>query len=223
MIPVTLQSSTGAPVACELALPDGDARAPALVVVHEWWGVNDDIRRMCSRFAAEGFAALAIDLYDGRHTSDASEAMQLSTEMKTAVAMEKIEGAVRHLASDARTTGKVAVTGFCLGGGMSLAAANTVPGLAAAVPFYGTPRDELAQFGRFAIPIQGHYAKDDPFVRAERVHELAARAKAAGVDFEVHFYDAHHAFMREGSEAYDERSAALAWSRAIAFLREHLA
>jgi carboxymethylenebutenolidase len=190
--------------------------------VHEWWGVNDDIRRICGDFAREGFVAMAIDLYDGQSTTSMEEAIQLVDKMKTGEAMEKIEGAVRFLASDERTNGKVGVTGFCLGGAMALGAAINVPGLSAAVPFYGTPREEFAQFGAHKLPILGHYAKTDPFVRAERVIELRDRAAAAGVAFEVHFYEAGHAFMRKGSPEYDETAAKLAWSRTLAFLREHL-
>ncbi|MBK8939812.1 MAG: dienelactone hydrolase family protein [Polyangiaceae bacterium] len=194
-----------------------------LIVFHEWWGVNDDIRDLCARFAAEGIAAAAIDLYDGKATTDANEAFRMVEEMKTSVSMDKTSALVQRLASDPRF-GKIGVTGFCLGGAMSIAAASTVDGISAAVPFYGVPRDEFAQLERAKVPILGHYAKEDPFVKRERVLEVQERAKKNGVDFEAHFYDAKHAFMRKGDpSAYDEASATLAWSRTIPFLRRHLA
>ncbi len=134
--------------------------------------------------------------------------------------MDKIAGAVGFLAP---THSKIGITGFCLGGSMALAAALNVKGIAAAVPFYGTPREEFAQFKGDAPPILGHYAKSDPFVRAERVRELEARAEAAGDRFEVHFYEGGHAFMRKGHPEYDAPSAELAWSRTLAFFRARLA
>ena len=213
----------GGPAAAELALPPGDAKVPGIVVVHEWWGINDDIRRLLGRFAAEGIAALAVDLYAGRSTADAAEALQLSNDLRTPRAVEIIEGGARWLAAHARGNGKVAVTGFCLGGAMTLAAACNVDGLGAAVPFYGTPKDEYANGWRAKAPILGHYAKNDGFVSIDRARRIAETVNANGGSFELHEYDAGHAFMREADEAaYHAPSAQLAWERTIAFLNKHL-
>lgn len=220
---MTVTTRSGASAACELALPEGEGPHPVLIVFHEWWGVNDDIRSLCARFAAEGIAAVAIDLYDGKSTTEAMAAMQLVDELKTAVAMEKTAALVEQLRSDARF-GKIGVTGFCLGGGMSIAAVSTVPGVSAAVPFYGLPREEFAQLDQAKVPMLGHYAKEDPFIKAERVLQVQERARKNGLEFEVHFYDAQHAFMRKSDpKVYDEVAATLAWSRTLAFLRRHLA
>ena len=220
---IGFQARDGHEVSGELALPAGDARRPGLVVVHEWWGINDDIRRLARRFADEGFVTLAVDLYGGVSTSDGAEAMRLSTELSTAAAMEIIAGAVATLAAHPRCTAMVGVTGFCLGGAMALVAACNVDGLAAAVPFYGTGKDEFLDFTRAKAPILGHYAKNDAFVKAERVEELRGRAVAAGARFEVCLYDAGHAFMRAGDPAaYDKASAELAWERTMRFLRLEL-
>lgn len=214
----TLSSQSGTPFEAELFEPPSP-NAPAIIVIHEWWGINDDIRRIAGEFVDQGYAALAVDLYDGKSTADPVEAMGLANDLKTAVAMDKIAGAVDHLAA---TSPKIGITGFCLGGSMALAAALNVKGIAAAVPFYGTPRDEFARFSGAAPPILGHYAKTDPFVRAERVRELEARARAAGDSFEVHFYDAGHAFMRKGHPEHDPPAAELAWARTLAFFAAHL-
>jgi carboxymethylenebutenolidase len=211
-------ATDGASAAGFLASPA--APKAGIVVVHEWWGLNEGVRKMAERFADAGYAALAVDLYAGQVTDDAAVAMRLSNELASARALAVIAGGARHLAA-AHGVG-VAVTGFCLGGAMALAAACQLDEIAAAVPFYGTPRDELLTFAR-ARPIQGHYALRDAFVSVERVRGLHDKALAAGATFELHFYDADHAFMREGDPAaYHEPSAKLAWSRTLAFLDRHL-
>nr|MBK7063766.1 dienelactone hydrolase family protein [Deltaproteobacteria bacterium] len=211
------------PVLGALALPPGDAPAGAVILVHEWYGLNDDMRRLAARFAAEGFIALAVDLYDGRVATDAPEAMQLSSALKTPDAVRIIAAAAEALRALPRSNGRVAVTGFCLGGAMAIAAACGVPGLAAAVPFYGIPRAEYVDWSRCEAPILGHYGAKDPIIAAERPQALADAARAAGRSFELHLYDAGHAFMREADDAvYDAPSAAQAWERTVAFLRERL-
>jgi carboxymethylenebutenolidase len=204
----------------ELALPAKPG--PAIILVHEWWGLNDDMRRMAARFAAEGYVAMLVDLYGGRSASTPEEAMALSSAMKTADAMQIIAGAVAYL--HGRGSAKIAVTGFCLGGGMALAAACNVPGIDAAVPFYGTPKEEFVKLSKALPPVLGHYAKDDGFVSFERVAGIQKRATELGASFELHGYDGPHAFMREADpNAYHEPSATLAWARTVAFLRKHLA
>ncbi len=206
-----------------LALPEGDAPAGAVILVHEWYGLNDDMRRLAGRFAAEGFLALAVDLYDGRVATDAPEAMKLSSGLKTPDAVRIIAAAAETLRSLPRSNGRVAVTGFCLGGAMAIAAACAVPGLAAAVPFYGIPKPEYVDWSRCEAPILGHYGAKDPMIAMERPQALADAARAAGRSFALHFYDAGHAFMREGDpSAYDAPSASQAWERTVAFLRERL-
>ncbi len=197
--------------------------APALVLVHEWWGLNDDVRRMAGRFAEQGFLTLAIDLYHGRSTAEAEVAMQLSNELSTAVAMKEIAGAVAFLGSDARSNGKVGVTGFCLGGAISLASAFNVDGLSAVVPFYGNPRADFVHLEKKTAPIQGHYAKNDGFIDSGRTRAIAEGVRANGGAFELFMYDAGHAFMREADpHAYHAESATLAWERAFAFLHAEL-
>lgn len=206
-----------------LATPASVGRHGALVVVHEWWGLNDEIKAQAERFAGEGFLALAVDLYGGESTDRAERALELSSAMKTADAMLIIQAAVSWLASHERSNGKVGVTGFCLGGAMALAAASNVDGLCAVVPFYGVPREDFIHPERMKAPIQGHYAKVDAFVSPERPPSIAARVREAGGSMEAFFYDGGHAFLRNDPATYHEESAVLAWSRATKFLREHLA
>jgi len=216
-------ATKGGPAAAEFVLPEGHGRAPAIVVIHEWWGINDDIRRILGRFAAEGVAALAVDLYAGRSTADAGEALGLANALQTPRAIEIMAGAVATLAAHPRCNGKVAITGFCLGGAMTLAAACNVDGLAAAVPFYGTPKDDHANGWRAKAPILGHFALTDPFVSIDRARKIAESVREAGGSFELCEYEAGHAFMREGDPtAYHAPSAKLAWERTMAFLHAHL-
>lgn len=200
---------------------EGPKAAPAVIVVHEWWGLNDDIRRLCERFRAEGFTALAVDLYAGKSTKDQSEAASLANEMKTTEAMATIGEAAKWLAANGAP--KIGITGFCLGGGMALAAACTVDGLAAAVPFYGIPKADFIRFGKTTPPICGHYSKTDAWASLERANAIAEQAKQAGATFELHAYDGPHAFMRESDpKAYHEASAKAAWARTVEFLHAKL-
>lgn len=216
-------ATEGGPAAAELLLPDGDAKVPGIIVVHEWWGINDDIRRLAGRFAEVGIAALAVDLYAGRSTTDPAEAYKLSDEMRTPRSLEIMAGALKLLKSHPRSNGKVAVTGFCLGGAMALVAACNLPELAASVPFYGLGKDAYLNGFRSSVPILGHFAKNDTFISLDRARTISAAVNGSGGSFELCEYDAGHAFMREADPAaYHAESAALAWERTTAFLKKHL-
>jgi len=220
---VEVGSRDGHRVAGALAEPPGKDAAPGIVIVHEWWGLNEGVHLMAERFAAEGFLALAIDLYRGRSTSDGAEAMALANALSTADALKDIDLGVRFLKEHARSTGEVVITGFCLGGAMALAAICNVDGLSAAVPFYGIPKPEFLDFAKARGPILAHFGKHDPIIPAERPLALQEQARAAGAAFELHLYDAGHAFMRERDpDAYHAESANLAWERTVVFLRQQL-
>ena len=205
------------------ALSEPEGRGAGVVLFHEWWGLNEDISGLADRFAAEGFVALAVDLYGGRSTKDADEAMKLSNELSTPDAMNIAQGAADFLDAHARCTRKLGVTGFCLGGAMALAAACNVSGVGAVVPFYGLPRPEYADWSKARAPILGHYGEQDTLVTPERVKAVQAAATAAGARFKLHFYPAGHAFMRAGDPAaYHEESAKLAWTRTLEFLKKEI-
>jgi len=214
-------SRDGQPMTGELSLPAGSARGPAVVVVHEWWGLNDDMRRICERFAADGIVALAVDLFGGRVTTDEQVALKLVTEMKTLDAMEIIGGAVERLSSHARSDGRVFVTGFCVGGAMALAAACNVEGLAGVIPFYGVPKAEYADWSKRTCPVLGHYGRKDDGIPVAKVEALEAAIRAGSpAPVSIHYYEAGHAFMREPDPAkFDERAAKLAWTRSVELMR----
>lgn len=224
MIQTVLISTPNGPTMASIAVPSSDGPHPAIIICHEWWGLNDDMRRIAERFASEGFLALAIDLFEGKSTADAGEAMQLLTQMKTDQAIVTMKEAVGFLKNDPRCNGSVAITGFCLGGAMTLAAVCHIEGIRAAVPFYGLPMAKYLDFSGARAPILGHYAQVDPFIAVDKVSAAVEQAQAAGVSFTCHFYAGGHAFMRKHDpHAYHEESAQLAWDRTIAFLKQHSA
>jgi carboxymethylenebutenolidase len=207
-----------------LARPDAGS-GPGLVVIQEWWGLTDHIAEVTDRFAAEGFVALAPDLYGGTTTHDAGEAMQLMRELPVERATRDLAGAVDHLLADETVTSStVGAVGFCMGGGFVLTlAAQQGQRVAAAVPFYGTVGDDL-DFSGLRARVQGHFAERDRIIPLSAVDRLEQRLRdEAGVEPSLHVYPADHAFLNDANPAtYDAQSARLAWQRTVAFLREHV-
>jgi carboxymethylenebutenolidase len=202
---------------------EGRKAVAGVVVIQEWWGVVDHIKDVCRRYAAEGFVAVAPDLYHGNSSSRPDEAGRLAMSLNLLSAAREISAAARHVANAYALRGRVAVNGFCMGGGLALAAAAQFPGdFDACVPFYGLVMgaDQPPDWSRLTMPVRGHYAVRDPYYPMNRVREFEAQARAAGVDIVTHEYDADHAFFNsDRPEVYHEASAAVAWARTINFLR----
>jgi carboxymethylenebutenolidase len=193
---------------------------PGIVVIQEWWGLNDQICGVADRFARAGYNALAPDLYKGRLTAKPDEANHLMSSLDFPDATHQdLRGAAQHLAG---SSGKVAVMGFCMGGALAIAAAVHIPEVAAAVPFYGIPPKEFADPTKIRIPLQGHFANQDDWCTPAAVDELEAALTQAGTPFEIHRYEATHAFANERSLAYHVDSANEAWRRMLEFLQRQL-
>lgn len=221
---ITFASKTGAETSGAIALPPGDGKAPGLVLIQEWWGLNDHIRSLVDRFAAAGFITLAPDLYHGKSTPDPNEAAKLMTALDGDRSIEEIAGAVSYLQKHARSNGKVGITGFCMGGAFSFRAATTIPELAAAVPFYGIPPAEKSDYSKVTAPIMAHFASRDQFVDPAKAEAIKKQLDARGQSMELFIYDADHAFMNDSRpDVYNAEAAKLAWDRTIAFLQKHLA
>jgi carboxymethylenebutenolidase len=209
----------GKKIAAYLAEPAGAARGN-VVVIQEWWGLNAQIKKVCDRFAAEGYRALAPDLYQGGVMKTADEASHRMGQLNWGDALtQDIAGAVAHLR---KSGGKVAVTGFCMGGALTILAAVNLP-IDAAMCFYGMPPAEAADPGKIKIPLLAHFATIDDWCNAEAVSKLEQKLADGGVKYELHRYEgAKHAFMNEARpEVYDPAVAKLAWERTIAFLGKH--
>jgi carboxymethylenebutenolidase len=209
--------------ACRGYLANAGQGAPGVVVIQEWWGLNEQICGIADRFAHAGFNALAPDLFQGRVTQKPDEASHLMNGLDFPGATHQdIRGAVEHLRG--MGSGKIAAMGFCMGGALSIAAAVHVPKLAAAVCFYGIPPQEFADPAAIRIPFQGHFASKDDWCTPAAVDALEAAMRARGATPEIHRYDADHAFFNERRpEVYDATCAKQAWERTLAFLAKNLA
>lgn len=210
---------------CPGYLAQTGAGQPGVIVIQEWWGLNAQICGIADHFADAGFNALAPDLFHGRVTQDPDEARHLMNGLDFAGATHQdIRGATDHLRGvGGNGGGKVGVMGFCMGGALTLAAAVHVPGLAAAVCFYGIPPKEFADPADIRIPFQGHFAQRDDWCTPAAVDALEAALKGAGHPPEIYRYDAAHAFFNEQRpEVHDPENARLAWQRTLDFLRRHL-
>ena len=194
---------------------------PGVVVIQEWWGLNDQICGVADRFARAGYNALAPDLYKGRLTTEPDEANHLMTGLDFADATHQdLRGAALHLQTQ---SARVAVMGYCMGGALTVAASVHVPEFAAGVCFYGIPPKAFADPAKIRMPLQGHFANKDDWCTPAAVDDLERTLKAAGVRHEIYRYDAAHAFANERSPAYDLACANQAWERMAAFLGAQIA
>jgi carboxymethylenebutenolidase len=221
---VSFSGKNGIDVNGELAEASGSDRAPAVVLVQEYWGVNAHVKSLAERLANEGFVVVAPDLYHGKIAKDAGEAAKLMTELDTLEAMKEIGATVAFLKEHPRSNGKVGIIGFCMGGALSFAAACHVEGLSAVVPFYGVPPAEKVDYAKVTAPILAHFAKHDEWATVAKAEAIKKECDANGTPMQLEVYDAGHAFMNDTRpEAYDEKSAKLAWQRSVDFLKKHLA
>ncbi len=208
-----------------LSLPP-KGTGPGLIVIQEWWGLVDHIKALADRFAAEGFVALAPDLYHGERTTSPDQAGKLLMALNIAEAAKDMRGAAEYLrANGSVKPKKVATIGFCMGGQLALYAAQEYPDVInAAVDYYGIhPKVEIVP-SRVKVPVLGHFATRDKSVSLDAVHAMASACNGAGGSFEVHEYEADHAFFNDTRpQVYDAAAAALSFSRTLTFLRKALA
>jgi len=204
------------------------AGGPGVVVIQEWWGLNDPVRGVADRLAHAGFVALVPDLYRGKSTVEQEEAHHLMTALDFGdAATQDIRGAVQHLKTRAA---KVGCIGFCMGGALTLLAACNSPELDAAVTWYGFPPLEYIDASKLRMPLQGHWATQDEFFPIGAVEQLEAKLEGAKVDFEFHRYLARHAFGNEqavgegriAQTQFDPAWATRAWDRTFVFLAAKL-
>jgi carboxymethylenebutenolidase len=212
-----------------LAVPAA-GRGPGVVVIQEWWGLNDQIKEVCDRFADDGFVALAPDLYDGKSTSPPKEdeAGQLMMSLNIEQAAKDMAGAVDYLRGYEAATGDgIGVTGFCMGGGLALWLATLRPdSVRAVVPYYGIIPWPAAQpdYSRLQAAVQGHYAENDDFADPESVRKLEEELKGLGKDVEFYTYPGvGHAFTNHHRpDVFHEEHSQTAWDRTVAFFRDKL-
>jgi carboxymethylenebutenolidase len=207
-----------------LATPKG--AGPGVIVIQEWWGLVPHITSVCDRFAAEGFTALAPDLYHGRTTTSPDEADRLMMTLNIGRAAKDLNGAVTFLLGQPSTGGteKVGVVGFCMGGQLALYAACENPAIAACVDFYGIHPNVKPHLSGLQAPVMGIFGEEDGSVNPAVVRKLEAELKKAGktTDFTI-FPRVGHAFFNDARpEVYHEESARKAWQKCRAFFRQQL-
>jgi carboxymethylenebutenolidase len=220
-------ASNGSTAHGYLALPYSGS-GPGVIVIQEWWGLTSHIADVANRLAAEGFVALAPDLYGGATTHDAAEAGKLMQALPVDRAARDLGGAVDYLLGhEAVTSSKVGAIGFCMGGGFVLVlAAQQGDKIGAAVPFYGVLRKEYPSFENLTAPLLGHFGEQDQMQSTDQVRQLAATIeRQTGQRPDFRFYPAGHAFFNDENllGTYDPEQAAKAWDATLRFLREHLA
>ena len=198
---------------------------PGVVVIQEWWGLNDNIKDIAERLAAEGYVALAPDLYRGKMTAEPDQAMKLMMGMNAGQAAKDMSGAVDYLVSlDAATGDKVGSIGFCMGGGLSLYLATLRPQVGACVVYYGVLPAQRPDLSKLQGAVLGHYAENDAFASPASARELESQLKELGKDVEFHIYPGtEHGFFNDTrSEVHKPDPSKQAWERTLAFYKKHL-
>jgi len=209
-------------------LAESGGTAPGIVVIQEWWGLNDQIKGVADKLAAGGYRALVPDLYRGKVALEANEAEHLMTNLNFGdAAGQDVRGAVMHLKASGST--KVGVTGFCMGGALTVLSAVNVPEADACAIWYGYPPLEYVDASKIKAPLLGHWATGDVPFPIAKVDDLEKKLRDAKVKFEFHRYNAKHAFANETADSkklpivqYDPAAAELAWRRTTDFFAKHL-
>jgi carboxymethylenebutenolidase len=208
-----------------LAAPES-GKGPGVVVLQEWWGVDDNVKGLVDRFAADGFVALAPDLYHGETTEQPDEAQQKMMAMNMGEAEKEMRGAVDYVASHEAFDGSgVGAVGFCLGGGLAVWAATANPKVDAVVTYYYVMPHGKPDFSKVDAPVLGHFGTNDDFISVDDAQGLEQELKDAGADAKFEFYEgAGHAFANDHDRlgTYNEEHARSAWQKTVDFLKRHL-
>ena len=216
----------GQPVTGVLARPDGgEAGLPGLIVIQEWWGLNDNVEAMAQKLAAQGYVALAVDLYGGRVATTPDSAMGLMREAmgRQDALSDNLRQAYRYLAADLGAP-RVGVIGWCFGGMWSLRTALALPDqIDATVIYYGQPVTDEARLATLSMPVLAFFGGADDSIPADSVAAFSAALDRAGVPHTVRTYPgAPHAFANPSGQSYVPEAADDAWARTTAFLAETL-
>lgn len=208
-----------------LARPADKQKHPGLILIHEWWGLNDNIRQNARKFAELGYVALAVDLYEGESATTPDQARKLATGVRNNVegAFKNLKSAVAFMKGHASTNpDRVASIGWCFGGGWSYQIAKNGLGVKSSIIYYGrfNSKDDLS---KMRATILGHFGANDRGIKVDSVEEFQAKLKTLSGDHEIYIYEnAGHAFANEGGSRYNKKAADLAWKRTVTFLEKYL-
>ena len=219
---ITFKRPDGKDCSGYYAGPAAGDNAPGVVVIQEWWGLNDQIKGVANQLADLGYRALVPDLYRGKVTVEAAEANHLMSSLNFGdAATQDIRGAVQHLK---KMSSKVGVVGYCMGGALTVLSAVFVKELDAACSWYGFPPEDAADVKTISIPLQMHFAEQDQFFTPEQARALEGRLKDGKVKYETFWYKANHGFGNETNliGTYNAEAAKLAWQRTTEFFAQNL-
>jgi len=208
-----------------LAHPEGAGPFPGVIVVQEWWGLDAHIKDVTQRFANEGFAAIAPDLYHGKTASEPNEAQKLMMALDMPRAVKELAKAADYLASQPFTAGRgIGVTGFCMGGGLALSLACESPHIKAAAPFYGVNPEPIDRIAGINGPVLALYAESDNWAGPPVREALESALTRHGKEHEIRVYPGtEHAFFNDTRPGiYNRQAAADAWGRVLRLFRENL-
>lgn len=215
-------SANGSTTHGYLATP-ASGKGPGVLVIQEWWGLVGHIKNVCDRFAAEGFSALAPDMYHGQTASEPDGAGKLFMALNIGQAEKDLRGAATYLAQHS-STARLGAVGFCMGGQLALFAGTLNPSVGAIVNFYGIHPNVKPDYTRLSGPVLGLFAEKDGFVTPQVARDTDAAIKKAGKQSEIHIYpNVDHAFFNdERSDVYNKAAADDAWRRTLAHFRQNL-
>jgi carboxymethylenebutenolidase len=205
-----------------LATP-ASGKGPGVIVIQEWWGLVPHIKNVADRFAAEGFSALAPDMYHGQTASEPDTAGKLFMALNIEQAEKDLRGATQYLKGHS-STAKIGVVGYCMGGQLALLTASLDASIGACVNFYGIHPNVKPDYRKLAGPVLGLYAEKDGFVTPEVAKGVDKAIKDAGKSSEIHIYPGvdHGFFNDDRPDVHDKPAAADAWRRTLAFFRQHV-
>jgi carboxymethylenebutenolidase len=221
---VTYASVNGNDVAGYLAQPENASGSkPGIIVIHEWWGLNDNIRMMTDKLAGEGYTALAVDMYYGKVAQSPDSAGTYARSVNEGEAIDNLTQAYDYLMSE-QGAENVGVIGWCFGGQWSLQTALAHPNkIDATVIYYGRLVTETDQLKALQMPVLGIFGAEDQGIPPKTVNAFEAALNEAGVSNSIHIYDnAGHAFANPSGTRYNKEAAEDAWQKTVNFLKENL-
>ncbi|WP_334175325.1 dienelactone hydrolase family protein [Pseudoxanthobacter sp.] len=218
--PFSIDTMGGAKASGVIAKPK-QWPAPAVVLVHEWWGLNDQIKSVAVELANQGYVAIAVDLFGGQVTNDPAVAKNLVATLNTEKALDVMTSVIYWARDLTEVNGKVGTCGWCFGGAWSLNASMAAP-VNATVIYYGNVDRTVNQLESLVGPVLGHFATKDTSIPEAQVKQFAQNMLKADKPLQIYWYDADHAFANPTSARYDAADAALAWQRTLAFFQQNL-
>ncbi len=205
-----------------LAKPLRSGVYPGIVLIHEWWGLNENIKEMATQLASQGYTVLAVDLFNGRVATTSEEAQQLSSSVDNEKAIENMQAAAANLKNQQQASA-IGSIGWCFGGGRSLQLALSGQEMDATVIYYGRLVTDESKLAAISWPVLGIFGDRDDVVPVADVNEFDSVLDKLGIENEIYVYeDVGHAFANPSNPDHDADKAADAWEKTVAFLNKHL-